>query len=152
MVENKELKIIECKYGEREDIIKFLIQITSEEFGFTDWRDYFEHKLVEKYKTGNNTFWIALNKENQVIGTCGGLQQNNNSIKMNCFYINSKYRNLGIGQKLYDLFLNFAKKENYKEIILCTFKEFDIAIKFYEKRGFELYETTEDEFWYRKKL
>ena len=25
MVENKELKIIECKYGEREDIIKFLI-------------------------------------------------------------------------------------------------------------------------------
>ena len=44
MVENKELKIIECKYGEREDIIKFLIQITSEEFGFTDWRDYFEHK------------------------------------------------------------------------------------------------------------
>lgn len=152
MLENKELKIIECKYGKREDIIKFLIQITSEEFGFTDWRDYFEHKLVEKYKTGNNTFWIALNKENQVIGTCGGLQQNNNTIKMNCFYINSKYRNLGIGQKLYDLFLNFAKKENYKEIILCTFKEFDIAIKFYEKRGFELYETTEDEFWYRKKL
>lgn len=152
MVENKELKIIECKYGEREDIIKFLIQITSEEFGFTDWRDYFEHKLVEKYKTEKNTFWIALNKENQVIGTCGGLQQNNNIIKMNCFYINSKYRNLGIGQKLYDLFLNFAKKENYKEIILCTFKEFDIAIKFYEKRGFELYETTEDEFWYRKKL
>lgn len=152
MVENKELKIIECKYGEREDIIKFLIQITSEEFGFTDWRDYFEHKLVEKYKIGNNNFWIALNKENQVIGTCGGLQQNNNTIKMNCFYINSKYRNLGIGQKLYDLFLNFSKKENYKEIILCTFKEFDIAIKFYEKRGFELYETTEDEFWYRKKL
>ena len=72
---------------------------------------------MEKYITGINTFWFALNKEYQVIGTCGGLQQNNNTIKMNCFYINSKYRNLGIGQKLYDLFLNFAKKENYKEII-----------------------------------
>ena len=27
MVENKELKIIECKYGEREDIIKFLFKL-----------------------------------------------------------------------------------------------------------------------------
>ncbi len=152
MLKNKEIKIIECKYGEREDIIKFLIQITSEEFGFTDWRDYFEHKLMDKYKTGNNKFWIALNKENEIVGTCGGLQQNDNIIKMNCFYVNSKYRNLGIGQSLYNLFLNFVQKENYKEIILCTFKEFDIAIRFYEKRGFKLYETTEDEFWYKKEL
>lgn len=150
MIENKEIQIIECKYGEREDIINFLVQITSEEFGFTNWREYFEHKLVEKYKTGKNNFWIALNRKNQVIGTCGGLQQTAKTIKMNCFYINPKYRNLGIGQRLYDLFLDFAKKEKYKEIILCTFKEFDIAIKFYEKRGFKLYETTEDEFWYRK--
>lgn len=152
MLENSEIKILECKYGEREDIIKFLIRITSEEFGFTYWKDYFEHKLVEKYKTGNNKFWIALNKENQIVGTCGGLQQTDKIIKMNCFYIDSEYRNLGIGNKLYDLFLDFVKKEKYEEIILCTFKEFDIAIKFYEKRGFNLYETVEDEFWYRKEV
>ena len=107
---------------------------------------------MEKYKTGNNKFWIALNKQNQIVGTCGGLQQTDKIIKMNCFYINAKYRNLGIGNRLYDLFLNFAKKEKYEEIILCTFKEFDIAIKFYEKRGFKLYETIEDEFWYRKEV
>ena len=69
---------------------------------------------------------------------------------MNCFYIDSKYRSSGIGNKLYDLFLEFAKKERYEEIILCTYKEFDIAIKFYEKRGFELHETIEDELWYKK--
>lgn len=145
-----EIKITECKYGEREDIIKFLIQITSEEYGFTHWKDYFNHKLVEKYKTGNNKFWIALNQENKIVGTCGGLQQADKTIKMNCFYIDSKYRSSGIGNKLYDLFLEFAKKERYEEIILCTYKEFDIAIKFYEKRGFELHETIEDELWYKK--
>ena len=107
---------------------------------------------MEKYKIGNNKFWIALNRENQIIGTCGGLQQTDKTIKMNCFYISPEYRNLGIGNKLYDLFINFTKKEKYKEIILCTFKEFDIAIKFYEKRGFKLYETIEDEFWYRKEV
>lgn len=152
MLEENEIKIIECRYGEREDVIKFLVQITSEEFGFSNWKDYFEHKLVEKYKIGKNNFWIALNKDNKIIGTCGGLEQTDQIIKMNCFYINSEYRNLGIGKNLYDLFLDFAKRANYKEIILCTFKEFDIAIKFYEKRGFKLYETTDDEFWYRKEL
>ena len=152
MLENSEIKIVECNYWEREDAIKFLIKITSEEFGFTEWNNYFEHKLVEKYKIGNNKFWIALNSENQIIGTCGGLQESNKKIKMNCFYIDSEYRNLGIGKKFYDLFLEFAKKEDYKTIILCTFKEFDIAIRFYEKRGFKLYETTEDEFWYKKEL
>ena len=152
MLENNEIKIIECKYGERKDVIKFLIQITSEEFGFTEWKDYFEHKLVEKYKIGRNNFWIAINEENQVVGTCGGLQQTENTLKMNCFYINSKYRNLGIGKKLYNLFIDFAKKGNYKEIILCTFKEFDRAIRFYEERGFKLYEKIEDEFWYKKQL
>lgn len=82
MLENSEIKIVECKYGEREDIIKFLVQITSEEFGFTYWKDYFEHKLVEKYKTGNNKFWIVLNKENEIIGTCGGLQQTDKNYKI----------------------------------------------------------------------
>ena len=48
--------------------------------------------------------------------------------------------------------MDFAIKENYKTVILCTFKEFDAAIKFYEKRGFELYERVEDEFWYKKDL
>ena len=84
MLENGELKIIECNYWEREDAIKFFVKITSEEFGFTEWNNYFEHKLAPKYKKGNNKFWIALNSENQIIGTCGGLQESDKTIKMNC--------------------------------------------------------------------
>lgn len=152
MLENRKVKIVECKYWEREDAIKFLVQITAEEFGFPDWNNYFKHKLVEKYKVGKNAFWIVLNEDNEIIGTCGALQEDDKTIKMNCFYINSNYRKLGIGQELYEIFLNFAQKEQYKEIILCTFKEFDIAIKFYEKRGFKLYKTEDNEFWYKKVL
>lgn len=152
MLEKCAIKIIECNYWEREDVAKFLIDITSNEFGFSHWREYFEKKMPQKYKEGKNKFWIVLNAENQIIGTCGALQVDEKTIKMNCFYVDIKYRNCGIGNKLYDLFLEFVKKENYKTIILCTFKEFDIAIKFYEKNGFKLYETTEDEFWYKKEL
>lgn len=152
MLENSKIKIVECNYWEREDVIRFLIKITSDEFGFTQWKNYFDHKLVEKYKVGNNKFWIALNSKNQIVGTCGALQETNEIIKMNCFYIDSQYRNSGIGNRLYNLFLDFAKAEDYKTIILCTFKEFDIAIKFYEKRGFKVYKIVENELWYKKEL
>ena len=54
MLENNEIKIVNCKYGERKDIIDFLVNITSNEFGFTHWKDYYQRKLVEKYKKGNN--------------------------------------------------------------------------------------------------
>lgn len=150
MLENDKITIVEANYWERKDAIKFLVNITSEEFGFTDWKDYFEHKLVEKYKKENNKFWIALNSKNQIIGTCGGIHESDNILKMNCFYIDSKYRNFGIGKKLYNLFIEFAKEEGYTEVILCTFKEFDRAIRFYEERGFELFEKIEEELWYRK--
>ena len=152
MLENNEIEIVNCKYGERKDIIDFLVNITSNEFGFTHWKDYYQRKLVEKYKTGNNIFLIAINKENEIVGTCGGLQQSKDTIKFNCFYVDSKYRNIGIGNKLYNLFLQFVQKEKYQEIILCTFKEYDIAKKFYEKRGFELFEKIDEELWYKKEV
>lgn len=152
MLENNEIEIVNCKYGERKDIIDFLVNITSNEFGFTHWKEYYQRKLVEKYKTGNNIFLIAINKENEIVGTCGGLQQSKDTIKFNCFYVDSKYRNIGIGNKLYNLFLQFVQKEKYQEIILCTFKEYDIAKKFYEKRGFELFEKIDEELWYKKEV
>ena len=56
---------------------------------------------------------------------------------------------VGIGG---NLFLQFVQKEKYQEIILCTFKEYDIAKKFYEKRGFELFEKIDEELWYKKEV
>ncbi len=148
----EKIRIIECKYWERQDAIDFLIKITSEEFGFVEWRNYFEQKQVQRYKKGNNNFWIALDNENQIVGTCGALEQTKEQLKLNCFYIDSRYRGMGIGKRLYNLFIEFAEKEKYKEIILCTFKEFDTAIKFYEKRGFTIDTIIEDQIWYKKEL
>ena len=152
MLECDKIQISECNYWECEEAIDFLIKLTSEEFGFSDWENYFKYKLVEKYKTGKNKFWIARDLKGKIIGTCGGLQESETVIKMNCFYIKNEYRNLGLGQKFYDLFMEFVRKENYKTIKLCTYKEFDKAIKLYEKRGFILYEKIDNELWYTKEM
>ena len=38
MTEENKIRIIECKYSDRKDIIDFLIQITSNEFNHSDWK------------------------------------------------------------------------------------------------------------------
>ena len=53
---------------------------------------------------------------------------------------------------MYSRFIEFAERENYKTVLLCTYKEFDRAIRFYEERGFELYEVDGERNWYKKSL
>ena len=149
---NKEVRIIEYEEKYQQAIIDFLVKITTEEFNHPERYDYFACKLVEQYKIGKNGFWIALDSQNRVVGTCGALQQTLNIVKMNCFYITYEYRGTGLGERLYNLFMQFVEKMQYKKIRLCTYKEFDRAIRFYEKRGFKLIEVTEDEYWYEKEL
>ena len=148
----EDINIVKYEDKYKEKIIEFLICVAIGEFGYTEWENYFKTKSFEPYKNNEGEFLIALNKQNKIIGTCGALKKNDKTVKLNSFYILSEYRDKGIGKKLYDTIMNYIIEEKYKEIILCTFEKFNIAIEFYKKRGYELYETIDDEFWYKKEL
>lgn len=149
-----EEKIIIVKYEDKykDKIIEFLINVAIGEFGYTEWENYFKTKSFDAYKNDEGEFLIALNSSGNIIGTCGALKKNDKTVKLNSFYILSEYRDKGIGKELYNMIMNYIVEKNYKEIILCTFEKFNIAIEFYKKRGYKLYETIDDEFWYKKEL
>ena len=48
--------------------------------------------------------------------------------------------------------INFSKERGYKYVILCTYDKYDIATKFYQKRGFKICDIHESERWYKKEL
>lgn len=150
MLEN--IKIVEYEDKYKQEIIEFLINVAIGEFGYTDWENYFRTKDFSPYENGNGKFIIALDRNGKIIGTCAGLKKTENTIKLNTFYILKEYRKCGLGNKMYNIIMEYILENKYKEIILCTFEKFDIAIKFYEKRGYKLYETIDDEFWYKKEL
>ena len=62
------------------------------------------------------------------------------------FYIDENYRKLGLGQSLVKKVEEFCKKKNYKRIQLLCRSNNIIAIKFYEKIGF----NTTDIFFYKR--
>lgn len=71
---------------------------------------------------------------------------------MNSLYVNKEYRKLGIAKKLYALFIEFVKKQKYKNITLRTFFKFTNAINFYEKEGFIKYDEDDESYFYIKSL
>lgn len=149
----EELRIVGYEDKYKEEIIEFIKGVAINEFGFEEWREYLDHKSFEPYKEYGSKFWIVLNSEDKIIGTCGGLREDEDVIKLNSFYMSHDYREHGLGSKVYKLMLEYVKECNYKTIILCTYKEFKIAIKFYEKRGFEVYKTQDNgAIWYKKEL
>ena len=121
----------------REKVIEFLIEIAIEEFGFEEWREYFNKaKFLNMDKTKEN-FWIAVDSFNNVIGTIGIENDTiSNTAKLHSLYIKKEYRKKGIATVLYNYSLEFAKKSNYESIILHTYRVFSEAIKFYKKKRF----------------
>lgn len=148
----EDINIVKYEDKYKEKIIEFLICVAIGEFGYTEWENYFKTKSFEPYENNQGEFLIALNSQGDIIGTCGALKKTDTTIKLNSFYILSEYRDKGIGKKLYNKIMEYILEKNYKEIILCTFEKFNIAIEFYKKRGYKLYETIDDEFWYKKEL
>lgn len=147
------LKIVEYEDKYEKRIKEFIKEVTIGEFGFEEWKEYIENKDYEPYNKYGSKFVIVLNSENRIIGTCGGLKQNEDTIKLNGFYVLQEYRKNGIGKKMYELILEYAKKCKYRNVILTTNNKFDVAIHFYEKRGFEIYKIEDDgRIRYRKEL
>lgn len=144
-------KIVKYENKYKEEVINFLIKIAVDEFKHYNWIDYLKNKDFSPYLLDDSKFLIAI-KDNEIIGTIGGLKVNNKIIKLNSFYVKDKYRHQGIGKKLYRLLLCFCKEKQYETIILCTYDEYDIAKKIYDKENFILYKEDGNERWMKKEI
>lgn len=56
-------------------------------------------------------------------------------------YVKEKFRSLGVGKKLVEVFKNWAKEKGAQKVGLNTFNLNKRAIHFYEEEGFEPYST-----------
>jgi len=93
-------------------------------------------KIPEVY-SGKSRFWIALD-EDRVVGTVGILDRGENPAKLRRMFVQKEYRGTGLGQKLLDTALAFAKEAGHAKITLNTHVNMKRAHHFYEKNKFIL--------------
>lgn len=139
-------------------IRKCLIEFGANREGFA-WADPELSTLSRAYSEKNTKYWVVEN-QGEILGGCGiapvkGLK---GVCELQKMYLLQEARALGVGQKLIDIALDFAK-DHYEACYLETLKSMIAANKFYKKNEFiELEEPLlkTDHFscdaWYVKKL
>lgn len=131
--------------ADKEQLINFLISIGVDEFDHgPEWIEYFQTKDYDQYINNGSVCYIV-KKDNEIIATCALRNVDETTAELESFYVEKEFRGTGLAEILYDWIMRFAKKKNYKTIELCTHKEFFAAVRFYEKRGYELYGVRENQ-------
>jgi DNA-binding MarR family transcriptional regulator/N-acetylglutamate synthase-like GNAT family acetyltransferase len=122
-------------------------QVYADEFG---WNEEFEAlvatlfaKFATKHDSASEQFWVA-----EVDGERAGCvfvvrsEKETNTAQLRCLLVDPRARGLGVGRKLVDECIQFAKSAGYRKIILWTNDILVSARRIYEATGFSLVEQT----------
>lgn len=97
------------------------------------------------YQRGKGNFWVALNDEQQVIGTLAVIDMGEEAGAIRKMFVHKDYRGkeFGVAQRLFDTLLDWGKDKNIKHFYLGTLERLGAARRFYERNGFTMIEKND---------
>jgi len=133
-------------------IVKRHAELYAEEYG---WTAPFEGlcaqivaDFVNNYDAGRERCWIAeMNGEN--VGTVMLVKDSAQVARIRLLLVDPKARRLGLGARLADECIRFARDAGYTGITLWTHSVLTAARRIYEKAGFKLMRTERHKSWGR---
>lgn len=96
--------------------------------------------FINHYNPQKERFWIA-EKAGERIGSVCVVQENDEVARLRLLLVEPKARGLGVGKKLVEECIRFARRCGYKKMVLMTNSLLHAARRIYEKCGFRLAET-----------
>lgn len=128
-------KLFELEYNNFDPSLKigWPYEIAGEEY----FKDLIENQII----------YLAI-MNNEIVGYLAGsihveYSYNTNSLaELDNMFILEEYRKYGIGTKLFNEFKKYCKENNIQELKVTASSKNLNAIKFYQKNGFEEFETT----------
>jgi ribosomal protein S18 acetylase RimI-like enzyme len=97
--------------------------------------------LTRSSETGTNFFLIEISGTNQGFIALTPDKENPKLISLDKLYLHKNFHGAGVGQKALDFACNFAKKNNFAEILLHVNKNNLKAQKAYLRNGFVISEA-----------
>jgi GNAT superfamily N-acetyltransferase len=95
-------------------------------------------EFYDKYNSERNRIW-ACEYNDRIIGFLL-LMDRGEAAQLRYFLIEPKYRGIGLGSKLMNLYMNFLQECGYKTSYLWTTHELSTAASLYKRHGFGLTE------------
>lgn len=138
--------------SDSDKVIEFISDIIVNEFKFKLKFDTLDSDILaidESYNKSNGScFWVAETVVNdddcsnthqqKILGTTAvrNLEQFESTCELKRMYVLRDFRRLGLGQKLLDTAIDFAKRVGYSRMVLDSSKALHAARALYLKNGF----------------
>jgi GNAT superfamily N-acetyltransferase len=132
-------------------VISGQLELYEAEYGFNSdiWKMYLKdevHDLVDKFDSKKDCIYIL--EYNGSTKGCAAIKHIDDvTAKFRFFFVDSKLRGKGAGHKLLDMAIAFCKKNGYKYVHLWTFSTLYAARHLYERSGFRIINTRENNEW-----
>ena len=143
----KAFKIRAFHRNDSERVIRLISDIIVNEFNFKLDFNILDSDILdieENYnKSDGSCFWVAEsvdnnNREQKIVGTIAvrNLKQFESTCELKRMYVLKEFRRLGLGQKLLDIAVSYAKNVGYSKMVLDSSRNLYVARAVYLKKGF----------------
>lgn len=134
-------------------VVQQQAELYAREYGWNSEFEAMAAELAASYlrdfdHTGDRC-WIA-EKDGRVAGSVFVVRQDQTTAKLRMLYVDANVRGLGIGKRLVEEALHFARQAGYTRIVLWTTSVLTGARALYEKAGFSLVEEEQVQLFGKK--
>lgn len=120
------------------DVVALITEVLAEfglEFDKGSETDHALRELPGSYTGHGGAFWVA-HEAAALVGTCGVFPLDGETLELRKMYLRPTARGLGLGTKLLNTAVAWARERRFRRIVLDTTEQMTRAIAFYEANGF----------------
>ena len=116
MIDEK-IRIKEYQDKDKDSVYSLILSIMEQEFEDIPLNLYLQDiSNIPSIYGGSRDHFYVCEKEGKIIGTVALKEEDEDSVLLRRFFVNPKFRSLGVGSKLINKALEFCRKKKYKKI------------------------------------